>query len=200
MLRTTLLALAAALMMCGTSNAEFFIDNFQTLDNPNDLAATSIGSNGITVEVDDNNGGSFANDVQLRYEFTAANVGDTFVVRYDWAGIFNDLQSVSGNQLESVAIGAFLGDWSMTIDNGTGGPAIFPGPALPTILPSPIAMDNATFLEFTFTYNGGSPLPGGIGVGTWGGLGNPLFATPEPTGLLMLGCVGLVGLARRRRR
>ena len=136
---------------------------------------------------------------QDRYVFNAPNIGDTFVVRYDWAGIFDDLQSISGLQLESVAIGAFLGNWSMTIDNGTGAPVLFPGPALPTILPSPIAMDNATFLQFSFTYLGGSPLPSG-GVGTWGGLNNPLFATPEPTAFMMLGGVGLVALARRRRK
>lgn len=199
MIRTTFLAVITALLFCGTSNAEFFIDNFQVLDNPNDFTASSIGSNGITVEVADNNGGTVVDKPQDRYVFNAPTIGDTFVVRYDWAGVFDDLQSISGLQLESIAIGAFLGDWSMAIDNGTGAPELFPGPALPTILPSPIAMDNATYLQFTFTYLGGSPLPSG-GVGTWGGLNNPLFATPEPTGLLMLGSVGLVAFSRRRRR
>ncbi|MEL7500611.1 MAG: PEP-CTERM sorting domain-containing protein [Planctomycetota bacterium] len=196
-IRIACAALAIAFVTCSSANAEFYIDNFSILDTVNDASPTSIGSNGITVEV--TGPGVSLDPVNTRYVFNAANIGDTFRVRYDWTGVFNDLQSVSGNQLESIAIGAFFGNWTMSIDTGVGGPSFY-GPALPTILPSAIGLDDATELTFEFTYDGGSPIPGGVGVGTWGGLNNPLFATPEPTGLVMLGGVGLVGLMRRRRK
>ena len=125
------------------------------------------------------------------------NIGDSFTVKYDWAGIFNDLQSTSGNELIASPI-SFFGDWTMTIDTGVGTPATY-GPSLPTFLPSAIALDNATELTYTFTYDGGSPFPFG-GLGSFGGPSNPLFATPEPTSLIMFGTAGLVLLSRRRRR
>ena len=70
--------------------------------------------------------------------------------------------------------------------------------AASTILASPIALDNATELTYTFTYDGGSPV--GFGIGSLGGTANALFATPEPTAFLMLGTAGLIVLSRRRRR
>ena len=191
--RSVALALAA-LVFSTPVQAEFFIDNFQVLDVANDASPTSL-SSGISVEV---SGPGVALDPSNdRYVFNAANIGDTFTVRYDWAGVFDDLQSISGLELDRLAIGAFFGDWSLTIDTGISTHSF--GPALPTILTSPIALDNATELTFEFEYTGGSPIPTG-GVGTWGGLSNPLFATPEPTGLLLLGSVGVVGLLQRRRR
>lgn len=186
---------ASILILAGQANAEFYIDNFTIRDNPNDATATSIGSNGITVEV--TGPGVTTDPINRRYVFSTTNIGDTFRVRYDWSGNFDDLQSVSGNMLERIPIGAFFGDWTMSIDTGVGSPNIY-GPALPTILPTAIALDNATELTFEFRYDGGSPIPGGTGLGTWGGLSNPLFATPEPTSGMMLGVLGLMMLQRRR--
>jgi len=184
---------------CGTVNADFFIDNFSQLDDVS-AGSTSIGSNGITVEVTDTTGTATAttiDDVNNRYVFQAANIGDSFTISYDWAGIFDDLLSTSANELTASPV-SFFGNWTMTIDTGVGAPASF-GPSIPTFLPSAIALDNATELTYTFTYDGGSPFPFG-GVGSFGGPANPLFATPEPTSLIMFGTAGLVLLSRRRRR
>jgi hypothetical protein len=192
-------AIVCIAAFCGTANADFFIDNFTQLD---DAApgSTAIGSNGITVEVTDTTGTGTAttfDDVNNRYVFQTANIGDSFTVSYDWAGIFDDLLSTSANELTESPV-SFFGDWTMTIDTGVGAPASY-GPSIPTILPSAIALDNATELTYTFTYDGGSPFPFG-GIGSFGGPANPLFATPEPTSLIMFGTAGLVLLSRRRRR
>lgn len=198
MKRITFLALLLSTLLCSTAQADFFIDNFTVLDDVGG-GATSIGSNGITVEVTDNTGTTTAttlDDFNNRYVFTANNIGDSFTVSYDWAGVFDDLQSVTGNQLTESPL-SFFGDWTMTIDTGLGAPATF-GPTIPTILGTPIDLDNATELTYTFTYNGGSPLP--FGIGTLGGPSNPLFATPEPTAFMMLGTAGLIVLSRRRRK
>ena len=198
MKRITFLALLLTGLLCSTAQADFFIDNFSILDDVGG-GATSIGSSGITVEVTDTTGTTTATALDAansRYLFTPNNIGDSFVVSYDWAGVFDDLQSVSGTQLTQSPV-AFFGDWTLTIDTGVGTPASF-GPAIPTILSTPIELDNATELTYTFTYNGGSPLP--TGFGTFGGPANPLFATPEPTAFMMLGTAGLIVLSRRRRK
>lgn len=191
-----LLALLLTALLCSTAQAEFFIDNFTILD---DIGGgpTSIGSNGITVNVSDGTGTTTVTD---RYSFITNNVDDTFVVSYDWDGVLGDLQSISGLQLSQLPVG-FVGDWNVTIDTGVGTPLTL-GPAIPTVLASPIELDNATELTFTFTYLGGGVSLGGpvFGVGTFGGPANALFATPEPTAFLMLGTAGLIVLSRRRRR
>ncbi len=197
-IRKICLALFTAVLLCGTSQADFIIDAFNVLDAPNAGGATAIGSNGITVEATSTAGGMSANDLNERYDLVASSPGDVFTVRYDWAGIFNDLQSVSGNQLEFLPLGSFVGNWSLDIFDGTSTVGTLT-PFNP-VLGAPIPLDNATELSFTFTYTGGSPLPGGVGVGAWGGLGLNLVATPEPTSLLMLGSVAGLCLARRRRR
>ncbi len=191
------LALLLTILFCGTAQADFFVDNFSILDEVGG-GATSIGSNGISVEVTDNTGtttGTVLDDVSSRYIFTANNIGDSFVVSYDWAGVFDDLQSVSGLQLTQSPVG-FFGNWTLTIDTGVGTPVAL-GPTIPTLLGTPIELDDATELTYTFTYNGGSPL--GFGIGSLGGTSNPLFATPEPTAFMMLGVAGLIMASRRRR-
>lgn len=191
---TTFTALLCTVLFCSSANADFFIDNFTKLDAVGG-GATSIGSNGITVSVTNTSGTTIVDDAGNQYIFQA-NSGDSFTVSYDWAGIFNDLQSVSGNQLVSSPV-SFFGDWTMEIDTGVGSPTNF-GPSIPTILPAAIDLDNATELTYTFTYNGGSPL--GFGVGAFGGTANPLFATPEPTAFFMLGSAGVILVSRRRRK
>ena len=200
MKRFTFLALLFTVLLCSNAQADFLIDNFTVLDDVGG-PATSIGSNGITVAVSDNTGTTTAtnsDDDNNRYTFTANNVGDSFVVSYDFGGIFDDLQSVSGNLLTRSPV-SFFGDWTMTIDTGLGTPATF-GPTIPTNLPTPIELDNATELTYTFTFNGGDPFGAGFGFGTFGGPSNPLFATPEPTTFSMLGMAGLIVLFPRRRR
>ncbi|MEM6691733.1 MAG: PEP-CTERM sorting domain-containing protein [Planctomycetota bacterium] len=198
-MRTALLSITANTVFCCCSFAAITLDPFTVLDQPNDFASTPI-IPGVSVEVADNNGGSVPEDIQDRYVFNAPNIGDTFVARYDWAGTFGSLFASDRLSLERVPIGAFLGNWSMFIDNGTGSPELFPGPALPTVLPSPLDLQNSTFLQFTFTYLGGSPLPSG-GVGTFGGIGNPLaIAVPEPTSFAVLAGLGSVVAVRRRQR
>jgi len=200
MKRITFLALLLTGLLCSTAQADFFIDNFTILDDVGG-GATSIGSNGITVEVTDSIGAgssTVVNDVANQYEFRANNAGDSFVVSYDWsANVFNDLQSVSGNLLTQSPLN-FFGDWTLTIDTGVGTPATF-GPTISSILGTPIELDNATELTYTFTYNGGvNPL--GFGIGTFGGVSGALFATPEPTAFMMLGMAGLIVASRRRRK
>ena len=198
MKRITFLALLLTGLLCSTAQADFFIDNFSVLDDVGG-GATSIGSNGITVAVTDTIGAgssTVVDDVNSQYQFTANNAGDTFVVSYDWAGVFGDLQSVSGLQLTQ-SPSNFFGDWTLTIDTGVSISAPL-DPTISTI--SPIDLDDATELTYTFTYNGGSSLPLGFGFGTFGGTSNPLFATPEPTAFMMLGTAGLIVLSRRRRK
>ena len=200
MKRITFLALLLTGLLCSTAQADFFIDNFSVLDDVGG-GATSIGSNGITVAVTDTIGAgssTVVDDVNSQYQFTANNAGDTFVVSYDWAGVFGDLQSVSGLQLTQSPLN-FFGDWTLSINTGvsTSGPF---DPTIPTFLGTPIDLDNATELTYIFTYNGGSSLPLGFGFGTFGETSNPLFATPEPTAFMMLGTAGLIVLSRRRRK
>jgi len=190
------LALLLTILLCGNAQAEFFIDNFSILDQVGG-GPTSIGSNGISVEVSDNTNTTTATlSSNNRYSFIANNIGDTFVVSYDWAGVLGDLQSISGLELTQSPF-SFFGDWTVSIDTGVGTPVVL-GPAIPPTLASPIALDNATELTYTFTYDGGSPI--GFGVGALGGTANALFATPEPSAFLMLGAAGLIVSSRRRRR
>ena len=190
------LALLLTGLLCSNAQAEFFIDNFSILDEVGG-GTTAIGSNGITVAVSDNTGTTTATlSDSNRYSFIANNIGDEFVVSYDWAGVFGDLQSISGLQLTQSPLN-FIGDWTVSINTGVGAPVEL-NAAASTILASPIALDNATELTYTFTYDGGSPV--GFGIGSLGGTANALFATPEPTAFLMLGTAGLIVLSRRRRR
>ncbi len=190
------LALLLTGLLCSNAQAEFFIDNFSILDQVGG-GPTAIGSNGITVAVSDNTGTTTATlSDSNRYSFIANNIGDEFVVSYDWAGVFGDLQSISGLQLTQSPLN-FIGDWTVSINTGVGAPVEL-NAAASTILASPIALDNATELTYTFTYDGGSPV--GFGIGSLGGTANALFATPEPTAFLMLGTAGLIVLSRRRRR
>ena len=190
------LALLLTGLLCSNAQAEFFIDNFSILDQVGG-GPTAIGSNGITVAVSDNTGTTTATlSDNNRYSFIANNIGDEFVVSYDWAGVFGDLQSISGLQLTQSPLN-FIGDWTVSINTGVGAPVEL-NAAASTILASPIALDNATELTYTFTYDGGSPV--GFGIGSLGGTANALFATPEPTAFLMLGTAGLIVLSRRRRR
>ena len=190
------LALLLTGLLCSNAQAEFFIDNFSILDQVGG-GPTAIGSNGITVAVSDNTGTTTATlSDNNRYSFIANNIGDEFVVSYDWAGVFGDLQSISGLQLTQSPLN-FIGDWTVSINTGVGAPVEL-NAAASTILASPIALDNATELTYTFTYDGGSPV--GFGIGSLSGTANALFATPEPTAFLMLGTAGLIVLSRRRRR
>ena len=190
------LALLLTGLLCSNAQAEFFIDNFSILDQVGG-GPTAIGSNGITVAVSDNTGTTTATlSDSNRYSFIANNIGDEFVVSYDWAGVFGDLQSISGLQLTQSPLN-FIGDWTVSINTGVGAPVEL-NAAASTILASPIALDNATELTYTFTYDGGSPV--GFGIGSLGGTANALFATPVPTAFLMLGTAGLIVLSRRRRR
>ena len=190
------LALLLTGLLCSNAQAEFFIDNFSILDQVGG-GPTAIGSNGITVAVSDNTGTTTATlSDSNRYSFIANNIGDEFVVSYDWAGVFGDLQSISGLQLTQSPLN-FFGDWTVSINTGVGA-SVELDPTASTILASPIALDNATELTYTFTYDGGSPV--GFGIGSLGGTANALFATPEPTAFLMLGTAGLIVLSRRRRR
>lgn len=144
------------------------IDDFQVLDIPNNFAATSIGSSVITVEVADNNGGTVANAAENRYDFFAPNVGDTFVARYDWPGVFADLPGASvGQFIQTIPLGNFDGDWTLTIDNGTGSPVSF-ATLPPSTLPNPIELDSATFLQFSWTFLENS---GADGFGSFGAVG-----------------------------
>ena len=177
------------------------IDNFLILDEVGGEATTirPIGQNPLTVAVSDNTGTTTAtesDDENDRYVFTANNVGDSFVISYDFDGVFNDLQSISGNQLSAIPA-SFVGDFTLAIDTGVGDPTTFER-TVPSILPTPIELDDATELTFTFTYTGNSPLD--FGIGTFGGTGNALFATPEPTAFMMLGTAGLIVLFPRRRK
>ena len=203
MKRITFLALLLTGLLCSTAQADFFIDNFSILDAVGG-GPTSIGSNGISVEVTESIGpgsSTDADDANSQYAFIANNIGDTFTVSYDWAGDFDDLQSVSGLQLTELPLN-FFGDWTLTID--TGGSTSDFDPTISTILSStPIELDDATELTFTFTYNGGGisiPSVPVFGFGSFGGPSNPLFATPEPTAFMMLGTAGLIVLSRRRRK
>ena len=200
MKRITFLALLLTGLLCSTAQADFFIDNFSILDAVGG-GPTSIGSNGISVDVTESIGpgsSTVADDVNSQYVFTANNIGDSFTVSYDWTGNFNDLQSVSGLQLTQSPLN-FFGDWTLTIDTGVSTSAPL-DPTIPSFLDTPIDLDNATELTYTFTFNGGSPSPLGFGFGTFGGPSNPLFATPEPTAFMMLGTAGLIVLSRRRRK
>lgn len=200
MKRLTFLALLFTTLLCSNAQADFFIDNFSILDDVGG-GATSIGSNGITVSVSDNTGtttATTASDDFNAYLFVPNNVGDALTISYDFPGVFNDLQSVSGNLLtESPA--SFFGNFTLDIDTGVGTPVSF-GSTVPTILGTPIELDDATELTFTFTYNGGPTIGGLPAFGTFGGVSNPLFATPEPTTFVMLGMAGLIVASRRRRR
>ena len=201
MKRITFLALLPLLLtglLCSTAQADFFIDNFSILDDVGG-GATSIGSSGISVEVTDSIGAgssTVVDDVNNQYVFTANNIGDTFVVSYDWAGVFGDLASVSGLQLTQSPLN-FFGDWTLTIETGDSTSGLLDPTS--SVL-GPIDLDNATELTYTFTYNGGNTFPLNFGFGTLGGSSNPLFATPEPTAFMMLGTAGLIVLSRRRRK
>lgn len=179
-------------LFCGSAQAEFFIDNFTALDSVGG-GSTSIGSNGISVEVSNSGGVAVADSSLSQYQFTTTTAGDSFTVSYDWAGVFDSLQSVSGNQLETVPVGLF-GSWTMEVDTGVSS-VVIPATAA---LGSPIALDNATKLDFTFTYVSGSVF--GISGVTFGGASQPLFATPEPTAFVMLGSAGVIFMSRRRRK
>lgn len=205
MKRITFLALLLTGLLCSTAQADFFIDNFSILDDVGG-GATSIGSSGITVEVTNSVGvgsSTVADDANSQYVFTASSIGDSFIVSYDWGGgAFSDLSSVSvsGLQLTQSPLN-FFGDWTLTIDTGVSISAPL-DPTISTI--SPIDLDDATELTYTFTYNGGGlalpPSGDVIGLGTFGGTSNSLFATPEPTAFMMLGTAGLIVLSRRRRK
>ena len=192
---TLILAIGLFGYLSTSANAGFVvIDDFQTLDSPNDFAATSIGLSGITVEVADNNGATVANSAENRYDFFAPNVGNVFVVRYDWAGVFSDLPgSTTELFVRDIPLGQFDGNWRMTIDNGSGFSETFSG-TLPTSLPSAIEMDNSSFLQFRWDFfgNGGSG-----GFGSFGG--RQFNAVPEPSCVVVLSVLGLVASRRRNR-
>ena len=198
MKRITFLALLLTGLLCSTAQADFFIDNFSILDAVGG-GPTSIGSNGISVEVTESIGpgsSTDADDANSQYAFIANNIGDTFTVSYDWAGDFDDLQSVSGLQLTELPLN-FFGDWTLTIETGDSTSGLLDPTS--SVL-GPIDLDNATALTYAFTYNGGNTFPLNFGFGTFGGASNPLFATPEPTAFMMLGTAGLIVLSRRRRK
>ena len=192
---STTLTLLITVVMTVSASAGLVIDNFEVLDAPNDFASTPIGSSGITVEVADNNGRTVPNAAENRYEFFAPDIGDAFVVRYDWSGVFSDLPgSSTGLFLKDIPLGDFDGNWNLTIDNGTGSPLFFPT-LPPSTLPSAIEMDDATFLQFFWRYGGGAT----EGFGSFGGSNFSASAVPEPSslGLVSIGC--LFYLARRKR-
>ncbi|MEM9480439.1 MAG: hypothetical protein AAGA58_12370 [Verrucomicrobiota bacterium] len=186
------LILIASFLACfSTANAQFLIDNFQTLDTPNDFASTSIGG-GITVEVADNSGGT--TPAGNAYSFLGANIGDTFVIRYDWSATLSIIFGDTDLSLETLPLISITGgNWAMTLDNGTGSPVLVPSAA--TGLPAPIAMDNSTFFQFTFSFLGGATNP----TLSVGGPGQTFTIIPEPTTAL-LGLVALPLALRRRRR
>jgi hypothetical protein len=186
------LAVLCTMLFCCSAQAEFYIDNFTTLDAVGG-GSTPIGSNGISVEISNSGGTTTVDNSLQQYQFLATTAGDSFTVSYDWTGLFDSLQSVSGNELSTIPVGLF-GTWTMEVDTGASSTTI---PAT-AALGSPIALDNATQLDFTFTYVSGSVF-GFSGV-TFGGASQPLFATPEPTAFFMLGTAGVILLSRRRRR
>ena len=199
MKRISLLALLFTALLCSNAQADFLIDDFTILDDAGG-PATSIGSDGITVAVTDSvspTSMTVSDDQNDRYLFVANAIGDSFVVSYDFGGVFSDLQPSTGNLLTQAPADFLFGGWTLAIDTDVSEPVVL-GSTTPTILPTSIALDNATELNFTFTYNGDSPI--GVGIASFGGTSNPLFATPEPTAFMMLGTAGLIVLFPRRRR
>lgn len=203
MKRIVLLALAAFLCLSGQSQAEFLIDSFKFVDNiandGNGVLVHAAGGGNIYAEVETTGTMSLMATPGSGYTLTTPSAGDTFRITYTWTpngtypggATFDALQSISGLQLAPIPQ-AFIG-WDINIGLGAAGLG-YAGPALGAPGATTINLDDATELEFTYTYNSG------LSFGQFGGPGSPLFATPEPTGMVMMGSIAVVGLLRRRRK
>ena len=200
MTRKIVFGLVASLVLaCSSSaHAEFLIDAFNAPVTAGSGPSVVQTQNGISLEVTTNAPAAFNIDSNNTYQLgfisgggaLAAGNGDFVTFTYTWGGgTFDSLQSISGLQLESLPSNV-IGDWDLDIDLGSGS---FNG-LDPSVALTPIALDNATQLSLTYTVTGPA------GFLDFGGIGNTLFATPEPTSLLMLGGLGAFALARRRKR
>ena len=214
MIRTICLAFLGMLVFCGTSHADYLIDNFSMLDTPNSGGGTSAaGDHGgaVTAEVTSSTGvGVTASGGTGVYSFNASP-GDMLSIFYDWAGVYEDLPghvfirrearlggiSFPGDPPSIIPVDVLTGslsDWSMLIDAPGGDTAVYNATENNLVDPLPAhSLIGSTSLEFKFTY---------MGVGTsfiqFGG--QDLTAVPEPTTLLMFGSVVALGFSRRRRR
>ena len=199
MLKKFAFSLLALVLFCGVSNADFIIDDFGIGDNPDDALANVTSPNpGISIEVTSTDGtASYTGGINV-YSY-AADPGESLTIRYDWAGVYEDIPGTKGlddgansRSLASVPFGDPFGpvsDWTLSIFNGTSTTNIA---SIPSFFP-PYVLTGATELELTFTYVGA-----GVGFGQFGG--SSLIATPEPTSMIMFGSVAAFGLARRRRK
>ena len=196
MIRSLLPAVAFLAFLVSGAQADFLIDNFTSLDTPNDAAASAANPNAgvITVEAFSTGGILQAQSANDLYAFSAVN-GDNFTILYDWAGLYEDLPgaSIGGKveRIESIPVSTLfgsLGDWQMTISRGAAGTDTYT--ASNNIYGE--SLIGADALSFTFEYSGA-----GSSVMLFGGAG--LIATPEPTSFMMLGSVAVLGLVRRRR-
>lgn len=194
MIRTLSLAVLTAMMLCSQASADFIIDDFQQLDLSNDGNATLVhaaGGGNIFLEVTSTGAADAVDGGGGTYVVSGGAANDTVTFLYTWdTATFNDLQSVSGNQLPAVPFG-YVGSWSLDVDTGVGTTNFAVAPL--GLFGTPIELDDATQLELTFTFNGG------LNFAQYGGLANPLIATPEPTAALMLGSALCFGMVRRRR-
>lgn len=197
MIRSLLPALATLAFLVSGAQADFLIDNFSNLDTPNDMAASAANPNGgfVTVEAFSSGGTLAIQPANDLYTF-GATTGESFTLLYDWAGLYENVPgaSIGGKieRIEDIPLGILFGslnDWVMTIDRGAAGSNSYT--ASSNIYGE--SLIGADQLAFTFEYTGA-----GASVILFGGA--DLIATPEPTSLMMLGSVAVVGLVRRRRR
>ena len=223
MIRTICFCLVGMLMFCGTSQADYLIDNFSMLDDPNTGGGTAAGGfhgGAVTAEVTSSTGiGTTASAGTGVYSFDASN-GDMLSILYDWSGIYDALPGhLAGADL---AFDLKLGGYSNPLSPNPLGPSIIPVDVLTgslsdwtMLIDAPGAssetytatqqiasttgqygvqsLAGATSLEFKFTYTGS-----GMSLIQFGG--QDLIAVPEPTALLMFGSVVAIGFSRRRRR
>ena len=221
MIRAICFTLVGMLVFCGTSQADYLIDNFSVVDDPNAGGGTAVGGShggAITVEVTSSTGvGVSAQGGTGTYAFSASN-GDILSILYDWSGIYDDLPGhLPGSDIVfDLKFGGYsnpnspnplgpsivpvdtltgsLSDWTMLIDA--------PGASSETYTATQQIgnpgqygvqeLSGATSLEFKFTYTGA-----GTSLILFGG--QDLVAVPEPTALLMFGSVVALGFSRRRR-
>lgn len=201
-------------MFCGTSQADYLIDNFSMLDDPNAGGGTVTGSQSggeITAEVTSSVGTVIASSGTGVYSFSAAT-GDMLSILYDWSGVYSDLSghddqdeylllSVSSHTgTQSIipvdVLSGSLADWELLIDAPGASSVVYSDVSLINSLSDgyenqDITAATSLLLKFTYTGTGSSLIQFG---------GQDLIAVPEPTAFLMFGSVLALGFSRRRRR
>ena len=196
MIRTFCFALLGLVMFCGTSNADFIVDDFVNIatSGGGEVISNSSTDSNITVEITDQSAGGVLQSNADNYGFLATAAGQFFTLTYDFGGVeFQDLPNVFNNtfiRALGFPVATSIGDVSdWTFEASTDG-----GTSFDTL---GVELAGETDVQLRFTFDGN-----GIGVSslTFGGAATPLVAVPEPTGVLMLGSIVALGYVRRRRR